>query len=140
MAYGRMISKDFWVSAEFAGHPYWVQVLVAGMLCSADDDGLIRADSEWLRSRFLARKRPLRVPSVSSVERVLSTLVASKMLLTCKQGDVSYYQFTNFHCYQRLRRRGREGKGREEKGREHPIFEKRRRARTEALNGDGLDD
>jgi len=64
------------------------------------------------------------------------------MLVECEKDGVSYYRFKNFHAHQRLKgaRKGREEKGREEKVSEHPIFEKRRRARAEALNGDGLDE
>ena len=147
MAYGRMISKDFWISGEFYDKPYWAQVLICAMLCSTDDNGMVRADPRWLRDRYLVRSGSVRGPKLVSITSVLRQYVDSAMLVECEKDGVSYYRFKNFHAHQRLKgaRKGREEKGREgmgweEKGNEDPIFEKRRKSRTEARNGHGLDD
>ena len=87
-------------SGEFYDRPYWELVLWLGMVTNADDFGLVRAQVEHLRTRFLSRGCSIRVPSVSDLCSVLERWGRHGMLTEHSRGDVSYYRIENFDRYQ----------------------------------------
>lgn len=112
MANARMISRDFFSSADLIDQPYWAQVLFAGMIVLADDAGIVRADPLYLRNACLSPNKHRRCPDLCSISAVLDAFTARRMLDPCKLEGVSCYKITNFTRFQRLKRR--EGKRREE--------------------------
>ena len=112
MANARMISREFFTSADLQDQPYWASVLFAGMIVFADDAGVIRADPMYLRCIILAPNMHRRCPKSADIVQVLNTYIARRMLTACNFEGVSCYKITNFTRFQRLKRR--EGKRRED--------------------------
>ena len=97
--------RDFFTSKEFADKPHWLQLLVCAMIVHADDDGVITADTAWLRNRFLIRTPPGKAPNATRIATELSRLEDQMVLERCQKDGVSCYRFPKFARYQKIKRR-----------------------------------
>ncbi len=111
MANARMISREFFTSADLEGLGAKGKLLFAGLIVHADDAGIIRHHVGFYRACILHGERT----SVAWVLHVLSTLEARHVLSPCNLEGVKCWRITNFSRFQRLKRR--EGKRRDEEGR-----------------------
>jgi len=148
MARGRVINRELVGSQEFFQLPYWGELLWVGMVVNASDEGLIRADTGWLRARFLSRGGRLRVPSIHAIDTVLTQYEHHNMLVATQKDGLKYWRINNWALYQpRARARvdgmGDDGMGGEGMDVSPPVSqhkENRRRAPRSARAQRNLDD
>lgn len=110
MANARMISRDFFTSADLVDLPAPARLLFAGMIVFADDSGVIRDNVTFFQRTLLCGidVRPCRVRSWTDA------LAMRHCIESVFLEGVKCWKITNFFRFQRLKRR--EGKRREGEG------------------------
>lgn len=120
MAMARLIHRDFFSSADLTDLPWWGQLLFAGMIVHADDAGVIRADTGYLRNLILPCSRLRKRPGLTSIRLVLDQLRTRRCLEDVQLEGVSCFRITSFARFQRLKRR--EGKRRDDEENTREAF------------------
>lgn len=108
MARARLISRDFFTSADLTDLPAPARLLFAGLIVYADDAGIIRHHPRFFQRTIL---QGLRI-SLTAIEQWLDMLRTRNVLAPRKLEGVSCWKITNFAAFQRLKRR--EGKRRDD--------------------------
>ena len=108
MASARMISRDFFTSADLTDLPPAARLLFAGLIVYADDAGVVRHHPRFFQRTLLQGSRI----SLTLIEQWLDTLRTRNVLRSDILEGVKCWHITNFARFQRLKRR--EGKRRED--------------------------
>ena len=96
----RMISSELFLSADLIDLPAVARLLFAGLICNADDEGIGRAETDYLRTKILPGLRSSR----ADVERYLCIFEERDMITVRRLNGVASYICSNWHRYQKLSR------------------------------------
>ena len=96
----RMISSELFLSADLIDLPAVARLLFAGLICNADDEGIGRAETDYLRTKILPGLRASR----ADVERYLCIFEERDMITVRRLNGVASYICSNWHRYQKLSR------------------------------------
>jgi len=96
----RLIDSDLFLSADLIDLPAVARLLFAGLICNADDEGIGRAEIDYLRTKVLPGLRIGR----AVVSGYLRTFEQRDMISVRQLNGVSSYICSNWHRYQKLSR------------------------------------
>jgi len=96
----RLISSELFLSADLMDLPAVARLLFAGLICNADDEGIGRAETDYLRTKVLPGLRVGR----AVVEGYLRTFEERDMISVRRLNGVTSYICSNWHRYQKLSR------------------------------------
>ena len=95
----RSIKPDFYDDERLGALPVPVRFLFIGLWVFADDDGIVKANPKWLKSKIYPYDDDMRI---GALEQQLLALCKSRMLIPFVYNDENYYVIRNFKKHQRI--------------------------------------
>lgn len=98
----RTIKPEFWEDEKIASLKREVRLMFIGMLNFADDQGVIKANSTYIRSRIFPYDEDVRI---SDVNQWLGALVKARILIPFDFANEGYYMIRTFSSHQVIDKR-----------------------------------
>lgn len=95
----RSIKPDFYDDERLGALPVPVRFLFIGLWVFADDDGVVKANLKWLKSKIFPYDDDMRI---GTLEQQLLALSKSRMLVPFTYNGENYYVIRNFKKHQRI--------------------------------------
>lgn len=104
MARIRTIKPEFWDDQKIASLPIGARLLFIGIWNFADDFGIVRSNSAWLKARIFPYDESLRALEVNGW---IDALVNARMLIPLEYEGEGYYKIRTFDAHQIVNRPGK---------------------------------